>query len=118
MKDSDCALCRLFFTTHVPVTGIGWAYCKGPKGYHLRAFNNYAISSRRLKKSSLPADLAVALAVTPGPCRKEFGKTDRSMCVAHGLIAPLSSSPSPSRVFQARSVDPATINFELDSRMA
>jgi hypothetical protein len=82
------------------------------KSYHLRAFNTYAISSRRLKKSSLPADLAVVLAVTPGDCRKDFGKTNRSLCVAHGLIAPLSSLPSPSRVFQARSVDPAAVNFE------
>jgi hypothetical protein len=108
MKESDCALCRLFFATHMPVARTSLFY---RKGYHLRAFNNYAISSRRLKKSSIPTDLAVVLAVTPGRCRKGLWKTDRSLCVAHGLIAPLSSSPSPSRVFQARSVDPATINF-------
>jgi hypothetical protein len=108
MKESDCALCRLFFATHMPVARTSLFH---RKGYHLRAFNNYAISSRRLKKSSIPTDLAVVLAVTPGRCRKGFWKTDRSLCVAHGLIAPLSSSPSPSRVLQARSVDPATINF-------
>lgn len=111
MKESACALCRMFYAVHVPDRPGNKPH--GQRS-HLRAFSEYAISSKR-KNHRSRTDKSVALAVAPGS-RNAWRKESRYLCLAHGFIACISTLFFSQSLFRGLRVDPVTADFDLMRR--